>query len=102
MAAIGNLIRNACQYTAEGEVTVRLGPHAVLVEDTGPGLPHAVRATFQPDQAGAVPTGSAGSGLGLALVRRICEYLGATLAFSEREGGGSTFEIRFNPALTKS
>jgi signal transduction histidine kinase len=101
VAAIGNLIRNACQYTSEGEVSVRLGAHSVLVEDTGPGLPSAVRATFTPQQ-GAAAVGSAGAGLGLALVRRICEYLGAMLVFKERAGGGSVFEIRFDPALTKS
>eukprot|EP01034_Spumella_vulgaris_P037678 gene37678-46482_t len=50
------------------------------------------------DQAG-VPagggTGSAGTGLGLALVRRICGYLGASLALEDRPGGGSIFVIRF-------
>lgn len=104
VAAIGNLIRNACQYTAEGEVTVRLEAHAVIVEDSGPGLPLAVRATFKPENGGtgATAIGSAGSGLGLALVRRICEYLGAMLFFNEREGGGSVFTIRFNSDLTKS
>ncbi|NHZ97941.1 HAMP domain-containing sensor histidine kinase [Massilia sp. CCM 8734] len=105
VAAVGNLIRNACQYTAQGEVAVRLGAESVLVEDTGPGLPLAVRAIFDPAQGAApaaVAKGSAGAGLGLALVRRICEYLGATLVYSERVGGGSILEIRFNPALTKS
>ncbi|HEX2604004.1 MAG TPA: HAMP domain-containing sensor histidine kinase, partial [Oxalicibacterium sp.] len=37
-AAVGNLIRNACQYTELGSVTVRVQEHAVVVEDTGPGL----------------------------------------------------------------
>ncbi|NHZ83653.1 HAMP domain-containing protein [Massilia sp. CCM 8695] len=102
VAAVGNLIRNACQYTLQGEVSVRLGEGLVRVEDTGPGLPLAVRATFDQEQSAAPGAGSAGSGLGLALVRRICEYLGATLLFSERDGGGSVFEIRFSDALTNS
>ncbi|MBD8530888.1 MULTISPECIES: HAMP domain-containing sensor histidine kinase [unclassified Massilia] len=98
-AAIGNLVRNACQYTEQGSVTVTLEPGRVVVEDTGPGLPDAVRATLaQPGAAlGAIPSrGSAGTGLGLSLVRRICEYLGATLRYEERPGGGSRFIIAFD------
>ncbi|NML63279.1 HAMP domain-containing histidine kinase [Massilia sp. RP-1-19] len=96
-AAIGNLIRNACQYTEEGLVKIRLEGHIVIVEDTGPGLPAAVRATLE-QPAGRVPsTGSAGTGLGLALARRICEYLGATLAHADRVGGGSVFTMTFPP-----
>jgi signal transduction histidine kinase len=67
------------------------------VEDTGPGLPAAVRAALQGQ--GGIPagggSGSAGTGLGLALVRRICGYLGASLALEDRSGGGSIFMIRF-------
>ncbi|WP_253252016.1 HAMP domain-containing sensor histidine kinase [Janthinobacterium sp. GW458P] len=43
-AAIGNLVRNACQYTLQGEVVVHLTGRALIVEDTGPGLPEAARA----------------------------------------------------------
>jgi signal transduction histidine kinase len=97
ISAIGNLVRNACQYTDSGTVTVRMGPRCVSVEDTGPGLPAAVRAALQGQ--GGIPagggSGSAGTGLGLALVRRICGYLGASLALEDRSGGGSIFMIRF-------
>lgn len=98
--AIGNLIRNACQYTGEGAVTVRLEQRSVIVEDTGPGVPAAVRATLA-DVAGQAGAGSSGTGIGLSLVRRICEYLGATLSVDDRAGGGSVFSITFPLDLTK-
>lgn len=97
-AAIGNLIRNACQYTNKGSVVVTVNRSSVTVEDTGPGMPQAVRARLlneplPPDQAG-----SAGSGLGLALVTRICEYLGASLHVEQRTHGGTRFIIVFPEA----
>jgi signal transduction histidine kinase len=101
-AAIGNLVRNACQYTERGSVTVRLGPNGIAVEDTGPGLPPAVRTTLGQATAAVPSQGSAGTGLGLALVQRICEYLGARLEYAERPGGGSLFSITFPSGFTKT
>jgi signal transduction histidine kinase len=46
--------------------------------------------------------GSAGTGLGLSLVRRICEYLGATLQHEDGSSGGSRFSIDFAPHFTQS
>ncbi len=101
-AAVGNLIRNACKYTQEGSVVIRLTRHAFTVEDTGPGIPEPIRARLADGPASSTPVGSAGSGLGLALVKRICERLGATLLVNERPNGGSVFCIEFPQALTKS
>lgn len=92
-AAIGNLVRNACQYTDQGEVRVSVLQGKVVVEDTGPGLPPAVVATL--GGGGSPSSGSGGTGLGLALARRICEFLGAGFAYEPREGGGSRFTISF-------
>jgi len=104
-AAIGNLVRNACQYTEQGSITVALTPGRVVVEDTGPGLPAEVRETLASSGAGggAIPSrGSNGTGLGLSLVLRICEYLGASLGYEERMGGGSRFTIDFGADFTQS
>jgi len=92
-AAIGNLVRNACQYTDSGEVRVSVLPGRIVVEDTGPGLPPAVVATL--GNGGSASRGSGGTGLGLALARRICDFLGAGFAYEPREGGGSRFTIIF-------
>ena len=100
MAVIGNLVRNACLYTMHGEVIVRLAGRSLVVEDTGPGLPPAARARLMNQAAPAGAKGSSGTGLGLGLVQRICTYLDATLAYRDRDGGGSIFTISF-PGLTK-
>lgn len=92
--AVGNLIRNACQYTAAGEVVVTVHADRIEVRDTGPGLPEQVQATL----AGQATRGSGGTGLGLSLTRRVCAALGFTLSHARPEGGGSLFTIGFAPA----
>ncbi|HEX7810962.1 MAG TPA: HAMP domain-containing sensor histidine kinase [Burkholderiales bacterium] len=101
-AAIGNLVRNACQYTAKGNVTIRASRQSVTVEDTGPGLPEGVRERLASNLPVYGAADSAGSGIGLALVKRICEHLGATLRVNDRPAGGTAFTIDFPPGLTKS
>lgn len=101
-AAIGNLIRNACQYTGQGSVNVLLEQNAVVVKDTGHSIPDAVRAMLNKDSCAIQFRGSAGTGLGLALVKRICEYLGATLSVADLSVDGNIFKIHFTNDLTES
>lgn len=91
-AALGNLIRNACLYTEQGAVRVRVSNFSIEVQDSGAGLPPAVLAMFENDRAGAY-TGSEGTGLGLALVIRICEHTGAALRVVSSSGSGSIIAI---------
>lgn len=100
LAAIGNLVRNACQYTEQGHVEVRLEGRSVIVEDTGGGLPPAARARLRNEPIPLDARGSSGTGLGLGLVQRICAHLGATVALREPAGqsSGSCIEIRFPAA----
>lgn len=101
-AAIGNLIRNACQYTEQGSVTVRIAARTVIVEDTGPGLPESIQAHLQNKNLSKPLVGSAGTGLGLALVMRICEYLDAKLIVENNPKIGSNFRIVFKAILTET
>lgn len=91
-AALGNLIRNACLYTERGTVTVEISGQTIQVRDTGAGLPKAVVAMLL-DEHTSTYVGSEGTGLGLALVKRICEYIGATLRFVSNPDQGSILEI---------
>lgn len=96
--AVGNLIRNACQATERGTITVRLTGDRAIIEDTGPGLPEAVRrGLFERLVRGPQDAGT-GSGLGLAIVKRVAEHLGWELHLEDVDGGGTRFVLAF---LTK-
>lgn len=89
--ALGNLIRNACQFTEEGHVLVALEPGRVVVEDTGVGIPDTIRERLFERFVRASADESTGSGLGLAIVRRVADHLGWDIRFEVRQGGGSRF-----------
>jgi signal transduction histidine kinase len=75
--ALGNLIGNAVKYTAEGEVVVRLHPRSVEVVDSGPGLSAEDAARlFERGYRGTHAGHSQGGGIGLSIVRRLCDLYG--------------------------
>lgn len=96
-SAVGNLIRNACLYTDAGEVQVSLEGRSIMVRDSGNGLPAAVIDMLGSKSQVASQRGSEGTGLGLALVKRICRQLNAALAVAPMPGGGTAFSITFPP-----
>jgi two-component system sensor histidine kinase TctE len=97
---IDNLVDNALRYTPQGgSVTVRtrMGPDGAVfeVEDSGPGIPPAKRATVFHRHV-RLDQQSSGSGLGLAIVRDIARVHGATAAVGDAEGGaGALFTVKF-------
>jgi signal transduction histidine kinase len=86
---VGNLLRNACQYTSRGAITVTLTPGSLTVDDTGPGLPAAVRARLFERLARGAQAETGGSGLGLSIVQRIADHLQWTLQIEDRRAGGT-------------
>ena len=92
---VGNLIGNAIRYTPSGEVVITIGDGKAVVEDTGPGIPEAeIEHVFERHYRGENITGK-GAGLGLAIVRRLCELYGWSIHFSNRPVGGLRAELRF-------
>ncbi len=97
--ALQNLLANAIRHTpSDGTVTVaaRIDDRSIelAVQDTGEGMDSATAArVFEPFWRGDAARSSAGTGLGLALTKRIVESLGGQIAVDAQPAGGSRFEI---------
>jgi signal transduction histidine kinase len=94
---LGNLLRNAVAYTDSGRVCVEIHPDAVVIEDTGVGLPTVhQRDMHQPFGRG--PTGKSGYGVGLTIVRRLSDRFGWPVEFTSKAGVGTRVRITFAEA----
>ncbi len=95
--AIGNLLGNACKYTAEGEVRCRVEADRVLIEDTGPGLStEDAERLFERGYRGSSVGNTTGGGIGLSIVRRLCELYGWKVSIAPREQGGAVAVLQFH------
>lgn len=92
---LGNLISNACKYTREGEIIVRVLADRVEITDTGPGLSAEDAAhAFDRGYRGSAATGS-GGGIGLAIVGRLSQLYGWRVSLAPREPQGATATLIF-------
>jgi signal transduction histidine kinase len=94
-----NLIHNGLKFTKAGHVDVRCrlagAACAFSVADTGVGieaadLPHVFEMFRRGAEAGHL---TPGVGLGLYIVARLCEQLGARITVESEPGRGSTFTV---------
>ena len=104
--ALANLVQNAIRYTPQGKVLVSVRARGsdwlVEVRDTGVGIAVADQyRVFSPYYRGerADQMNDAGHGLGLAVVARCAEQMGATHGLVSQAGRGSCFWLRL-PAHT--
>ena len=91
---LGNLVRNALTYTHEGEVVLTVDNGQVEVKDGGAGMPpEQLDQIFQRHYRGIQ---SGGSGIGLAIVKRICERQRWEIGIESEVGVGTTVRLGFS------
>jgi signal transduction histidine kinase len=96
-SVIGNLLRNAHAYTDDGRITVRIEEHAVMIEDTGPGMaPGDVEKVFQPYYRNQRQRG--GFGVGLTIVKRLSDRFHWPIEVDSEVGRGTRVTVRFPAA----
>lgn len=100
---LDNLVHNALKYTAQGDISVNLrtspdrtGHLELRVSDTGIGIEaEAMPQIFEPYvrlEDRKLPR-TEGTGLGLAVVRRLVDRLGGDMAVESTPERGSTFRV---------
>ena len=97
--AMMNLVENAVRHTHPND-EIGIGSHVsqgivrLWVRDTGKGVPASDRERiFQRFQRGSSAAKTAGSGLGLSIVKAKAEAHGGWVELESKEGQGSTFSI---------
>ena len=97
--ALGNLIKNAFQYTDDGEVIITINAEEITVTDTGLGIPEVMMSLLYErfERLNEVNKGDQveGSGLGLSIVQRIMTHMDWRLTHQANKTGGSTFSIYY-------
>jgi signal transduction histidine kinase len=101
--AVQNLAANALRHMPDGgTLTLRAvrqdGQVAVMVRDTGPGIPaehlsHIFDRFYKVDGSRAGSTIPSGSGLGLSIVRAIVTSHGGSVTAANAAGGGAEFTM---------
>ncbi|MBF0147481.1 MAG: HAMP domain-containing histidine kinase [Magnetococcales bacterium] len=95
----GNLVRNACTYIHRGLVRVHLQERELTVSDTGSGIDPAILEKLF--HARLTRSESRGSGVGLTLVKRICDRHQWQITIESQEHQGTVARFIFKPESEK-
>lgn len=89
---LSNLLRNAIEHTSDGLIFIRLQGRILSIEDTGEGIAaDQLERVFERSYS----TKQQGTGMGLDLVRRLCERFNWKINLSSVLGQGTRVEIDF-------
>ncbi len=91
---IGNLLRNAFNYTPKGIIFIRVWPQGFSVKDSGVGMDsEQVKQVFKPFYR--AENSGTGYGLGMTIVRRLCNRYNWHLRITSELGEGTEVSVHF-------
>jgi PAS domain S-box-containing protein len=104
---VTNLLSNAIKFTEKGSVELKVEPQddnfILTVTDSGIGIPahmhEIIFETFRQVDASSTRA-HGGSGLGLSIVRNLCQAMQGTVRLESEPGKGSTFTVTLPMQVT--
>lgn len=91
---IGNLCRNAIKYTESGVIRVLVTDQGICVEDSGHGISEDLVPHLFDRHVRGRGLAQAGEGIGLNIVKRLCDLYRWDIEIANRTGGGVTVWLR--------
>lgn len=85
---LGNLCRNAIKYTESGVILVVITETGLRVEDSGPGIDEELIPHIFERHVRGRGLQQAGEGIGLNIVKRLCDLYQWNISIANRPGGG--------------
>lgn len=92
---VGNLLRNAAENTYDGAISVRLVDGRLRIQDSGAGFDTVAAARRYTQGLRDSSKQGGGQGLGLFLIRRVCERFGWRLHITSDPARGTLAEMDF-------
>ncbi|MCW8870717.1 MAG: HAMP domain-containing histidine kinase [Proteobacteria bacterium] len=94
---LGNLIGNAIKYSTEGTIYIILDSQSIIVQDEGVGVNESELPKLFERHYRANKSSSKGSGIGLAIVKRLCDLYNWQIEIRQNKTAGLTAILTFNP-----
>jgi signal transduction histidine kinase len=87
---INNILKNAIEHSSQGQITILLEQQAIIFSDNGEGIAEDdLDRVFEKN----FTTKASGTGLGLTLVKKICDRLGWQIDIDSTPGVGTTVKV---------
>ena len=97
---LGNLLRNAIDYTEEGTIDVTIDKYRVTISDSGKGMEDSqIDNIFRPYYRASESTNSTGHGVGMTIVKRFSDRFNWPISITSEVGKGTSITVNFKSSI---